>query len=97
MEKLIEKTKGNFKGTADRVAVTLKDISYKADMAAKAVAKIVKGVLTSRRSTRRLRTLGGGAGVIVFVLSALLSGCYYRGRPPEYGHRGYGHRYDRRY
>jgi len=82
MEKLIDKTKGKFKG-----------IAYKVDMAAKAVAKI----LTSRRQTRRLRTLGGGVGVIVFALSALLSGCYYRGRPPEYGHRGYGHRYDRRY
>ena len=43
----------------------------------------------------RLRALS--AGVIVLVVSALLSGCYYRGRPPEYGRRGYGHRYDRRY
>ena len=39
----------------------------------------------------------GKLKVVVLVVSALLSGCYYRGRPPEYGRRGYGHRYDRRY
>jgi hypothetical protein len=59
-----------------------------------------------------LRTIGLSAGVMVLAVAALLSGCYYRGRPPEYGHRGpypgYGHRghyddhhddrrYDRRY
>jgi hypothetical protein len=49
------------------------------------------------RQTRRLRAIGVGAGVVVLVASALLSGCYYRGRPPEYGRRGYGHHYDRRY
>jgi len=54
-----------------------------------------KGV--TDQPTRRLRTIGTGAGVMILVVSALLSGCYYRGRPPEYGRRGYGHRYDRRY
>jgi hypothetical protein len=45
----------------------------------------------------RSRTFGASAGVIVLVVSALLAGCYYRGPPPEYGRRGYGHHYDRRY
>jgi len=45
-----------------------------------------------------LRTIGVSAGVMVLAVAALLSGCYYRGRPPEYGHRGYSdHRHDRRY
>jgi hypothetical protein len=118
MEKLIDRARGTFKAMADQIAGTLKGITYKADMAAKAVAKIVKGVSkgqqrttvspgalparrpitdSRRRQTRRLGTIGAGAGVMALVVSALLSGCYYRGRPPEYGRRGYGHRYDRRY
>ena len=47
--------------------------------------------------TRRLRVMGVGAGLVVLVAPAFLSGCYYRGRPPEYGRRGYGHHYARRY
>ena len=50
-----------------------------------------------RPPSRRLRMIGVSAGVMALVVSALLSGCYYRGRPPEYGRRGYGHHYDRRY
>jgi hypothetical protein len=48
---------------------------------------------TADRPLRRLRAIG----VVVLVVSALVSGCYYRGRPPEYGRRGYGHHDDRRY
>jgi hypothetical protein len=44
-----------------------------------------------------MRIFGASAGVIVLAISALLSSCYYRGRPPDYGRRGYGHRDDRRY
>jgi hypothetical protein len=47
---------------------------------------------------RRFRPMGTSVGVMVFTVAVLLSGCYYRGRPPAYGHRGYDdHRHDRRY
>jgi len=52
---------------------------------------------SSRQPTRRLRTIGVSAAVMVLAVAAFVSGCYYRGRPPEYGHRGYDHRHDRRY
>jgi hypothetical protein len=46
-------------------------------------------------TTRRLRAISASAGVILFAVAAVVSGCYYRGRPPEYGHRGYSdHRHD---
>jgi hypothetical protein len=49
--------------------------------------------LPTRRS--RSRTIGASAGVMILAVSAFLSGCYYRGRPPEYGRRDYGdHRHD---
>jgi hypothetical protein len=44
---------------------------------------------TSLKSARRRRTIGSVAGVIVVAATALLSGCYYRRGPPEYGGRGY--------
>ncbi len=114
MEKLSDRAKAEFRGVADWIERTVKGIAYKVDMAAKTVAKIVKGVLNGqhrarvllprspaldsrRRPTGRLRIVGAGAAALVFAVSALLSGCYYRGRPPEYGRRGYGHRSDRRY
>jgi len=43
----------------------------------------------SLKSARRRRTIGSVAGVIVVATTALLSGCYYRRGPPEYGRRGY--------
>jgi len=57
------------------------------------------GIMEPRRKpTRTLRTIGVSAGVMVLAVATLLSGCYYRGRPPEYGRRGpYDHRHDRRY
>jgi hypothetical protein len=44
---------------------------------------------TSLKSARRRRTIGSVAGMIVVAATALLSGCYYRRGPPEYGGRGY--------
>jgi hypothetical protein len=52
---------------------------------------------TSLQSGRRLRTMGARAGTLVLAIAALLSGCYYRGRSPEYGRRDYRHEHDRRY
>jgi hypothetical protein len=54
---------------------------------------------SSRQPTRRLRTIGVNAGVMVLAVAAFLSGCYYRGRSPEYGRRGHydDHRHDRHY
>ncbi len=46
---------------------------------------------SSRQPARGLRTIGASIGVMVLTAAALLSGCYYRGRSPEYGGRGYGH------
>jgi hypothetical protein len=49
-------------------------------------------------TTRGPRTIRTNGGLIILAVAAVLSGCYYRGRPPEYGHRGYGdHRHDRHY
>ena len=45
MEKLIHRARDEFKRMADQIDSALKSITYKADMAAKNVAKIVKGVL----------------------------------------------------
>jgi hypothetical protein len=53
---------------------------------------------SSLQSSWRLRTMGARAGTLVLAIAALLSGCYYRGRAPEYGRRDYRHddrRYDR--
>jgi hypothetical protein len=47
------------------------------------------------QATQRLRTTGARAAVLFLAVAALASGCYYRGRPPEYGHRD--HRDDRHY
>jgi hypothetical protein len=52
---------------------------------------------SSLRSGRGLRTMGARAGAMVLAVAALLSGCYYRGREPEYGRRDYRHDHDRRY
>jgi hypothetical protein len=38
---------------------------------------------------RGAHATGWSAGAIVLAIAALLSGCYYRGRPPEYGGRGH--------
>jgi hypothetical protein len=49
----------------------------------------------SRQTARKPRMLGASA--VVVAVAAILSGCYYRGRPPEYGRRGYDdhdHRHD---
>jgi hypothetical protein len=40
----------------------------------------------------KLRAPGWNAGVIVLAVAALLSGCYYRGRQPEYAGRGHDDR-----
>jgi hypothetical protein len=50
---------------------------------------------TSRQSARKSRTLGASA--VVVAIAAILSGCYYRGRPPEYGRRGYDDHHDHRH
>ncbi len=46
---------------------------------------------SSRQVTRGLRAIGVSAGALVFAAAAILSGCYYRGRSPERGGRGYGY------
>jgi hypothetical protein len=45
MEKLVDRAKVKVKGMVDHIEGTLKRISYKADMAAKTVATIAKGIL----------------------------------------------------
>jgi hypothetical protein len=52
------------------------------------MVKLVIMELTHQRD-RKLNTTGWSAGAIMLVVTALLSGCYYRGRPPEYGRRGH--------
>ena len=48
MEKLIHRARDEFKRIADQIDSAMKGITYKADMAAKTVTKIVKGVLNGQ-------------------------------------------------
>jgi hypothetical protein len=48
MEKLVDTAKGKFKRIADHMESTLKGFTYKADVTAKTVAKIVRGVLNGQ-------------------------------------------------
>jgi hypothetical protein len=48
MVKLSDRAKDRFKGLAERMESSLKDIAYHAGMAAKTVAKFVRGVLNGQ-------------------------------------------------
>jgi len=48
MEKLVDTAKGKFKRIADHMESSLKGFTYRADLAAKVVAKIVKGALNGQ-------------------------------------------------
>ena len=48
MEKVFDRAKSRFRGLAHQMEGTLKGVTYKADMAAKNVVKIVKGILNGQ-------------------------------------------------
>ena len=48
MEKLIDRARDRFRRLADQMESTLKDIAYDTGMAAKTVAKFVKGILNGQ-------------------------------------------------
>ena len=82
MEKIIERSKGRAKGLAAQIKSTLKGISYKADMAAKNVAKLVKGIVHGQQ-----RRIGCARSAPAPPLSSLRSLPFFRAVTTEAGPR----------